>query len=310
MDYNHNQELAHDFPPFLRIYKDGRAERYHAFGDVHFVPPGRDPDTGIHTKDIHIPNLPGVTARIFLPKLSEGPDHQKLPLVVHYHGGGFCDGSPHDSATLNYLIGLVLGARVVAISIGYRLAPENPLPTAYEDSLEALKWLASGTEPDPWVSQYADLGRVFLAGDSAGANIAHFVAVQAGISRLTVETGFKINGLLILHPFFGSEEISQNQLYSYLYPASPGYENDPKLNPSVDPDLHRIPVGRILICVGERDWIKDRGLAYYETLCKSEWSGTVELEENKEEDHCFHLFKRNENTKLLMKKLAEFVNLP
>lgn len=187
MDSNHNVELAHDFPPFLKIHKDGRPERYQMFGDIHFVPPGQDQGTGVHTKDILVPALPGVTARIFLPRgLSDGPDHQKLPLLVHYHGGGFCDGSPQDSSTHNYLTALVAEARIVAISIGYRLAPETPLPAAYEDSMKALVWLVGGTEPDPWVSRYADLGRIFLAGDSAGANIAHYVAVRAGVSRLTV----------------------------------------------------------------------------------------------------------------------------
>lgn len=113
-----------------------------------------------------------------------------------------------------------------------------------------------------------------------------------------------------MHPFFGNEDAFQNQLYFYLYPTSPGYEKDPIVNPSVDPDLHQMAVERVLICVGERDWIRDRGLIYYETLSRSKWSGTVGLEENMGEDHCFHLFKRNENTKLLMKRLAEFVNRP
>lgn len=187
MDSNHSVELAHDFPPFLKVHKDGRVERYQLFGDIHFVPPGQDHDTGVRSKDILIPTLPGpVTARIFLPELLDCPDRPKLPLLVHYHGGGFCDGSPQDSATYNYLTALVAEARVVAVSVGYRLAPENPLPAAYEDSVKAFRWLAGGTEPDPWVSEYADLGRIFLAGDSVGANIAHYVAVQAGVSRLTV----------------------------------------------------------------------------------------------------------------------------
>lgn len=114
----------------------------------------------------------------------------------------------------------------------------------------------------------------------------------------------------MMHPYFGSEDSLQNQLYFYLYPTSPGYEKDPKLNPLVDPDLHRLAVERVLVCIGEKDWIKDRGLTYYETLSRSKWSGTVELEENEGADHCFHLFKRSESSKQLMKRLAEFVNRP
>lgn len=90
---------------------------------------------------------------------------------------------------------------IIAVSIDYRLAPEHPLPIAYDDSWAALQWIAThsnGSGPEPWLNKYADPGLVFLEGESAGANIAHHVAVRAGGTGLA---GLKITGVLAVHPF-------------------------------------------------------------------------------------------------------------
>ncbi|XP_004291129.1 PREDICTED: probable carboxylesterase 2-like [Fragaria vesca subsp. vesca] len=73
---------------------------------------------------------------------------------------------------------LVAGARAIAISVSYRLAPEHPLPIAYEDSWAALEYVFGGEELDEWVKDHVDLKRVFLVGYSVGANIAHHLALR------------------------------------------------------------------------------------------------------------------------------------
>ena len=78
-------------------------------------------------------------------------------------------------------------ANVVVISVDYRLAPEHALPGAYEDSWAAMQWISAhsnGQGPEPWLNQYADFRRIFMAGESAGVNIAHYVAVQASVKGL------------------------------------------------------------------------------------------------------------------------------
>ena len=71
---------------------------------------------------------------------------------------------------------------MAVISVDYRLAPDHALLVAHEDSWAAMQWISThsnGQGPEPSLNQYADFGRVFLAGESAGANKAHYVAVQA-----------------------------------------------------------------------------------------------------------------------------------
>ena len=52
----------------------------------------------------------------------------------------------------------------------------------------------------------ADLGRVFVCGDSAGGNIAHHVTVRYGSGQLALDPVIQIAGCVLLWPFFTAEE--------------------------------------------------------------------------------------------------------
>ncbi|KAJ8763513.1 hypothetical protein K2173_002396 [Erythroxylum novogranatense] len=294
--------LTRDFPGFFKIYKDGRVERY---WNTDFTPAGLDSETGVQSKDVVICPEAGVKARIFLPKI-EGV--KKLPLLVHYHGGGFCIGSPFATPFKVFLSHIVTQANVIAISVDYRLAPEHLLPAAYNDSWAALQWVAkhAGRQgPEPWINEHADLQRVVLAGESAGANLAHYVAVQAGANELS---SLKIANILVIHPYFGTKD--PDRFYQYMCPTSSGADDDPKLNPGADPNLKKMKCDGILVCVAEKDKLKSRGVSYYETMSRSSnGSYKVDFYETKGEDHCFHFFNpKSENIGPLMKKIVDFVN--
>ncbi|MFS7933410.1 putative carboxylesterase [Helianthus anomalus] len=75
----------------------------------------------------------------------------------------------------------------MTVSVDYRTVPDNRIPTAYDDSWEAIKWAAQhvdGNGPESWLNEYADLGHVFFASLSAGANIAHQMAIRVGSENL------------------------------------------------------------------------------------------------------------------------------
>ncbi|KAE9448489.1 hypothetical protein C3L33_19595, partial [Rhododendron williamsianum] len=246
-------QITHEFPPYFLVHKDGRIERLMVPSD--YATPAVDPQTGVESKDVVISPETGIKARIFLPKI-DGPDQTKLPLLVHFHGGAFCVGSSLDIVTTRFLTHLTSIANAVMISVDYRLAPEHPLPTAYNDSWSALQWIAThlnGKGPELWLNEYVDYGRIFLTGSS-------------------------------------------------------GMDSYPKLNPKADPDLDKMSCEKVLVFVGEKYWMKSRGVEYCETLKNSGWKGNVELVENEGEKHVFYVLNPSSQKALvLMQKLASFV---
>ncbi|XP_077213675.1 putative carboxylesterase 12 [Tasmannia lanceolata] len=312
-------ELVNDFAPFVREYKDGRIERLMG---TEIVPPSVDPETGVTSKDVVLVPESGLSARLYLPKL-KGTAPEKLPILVYYHGGGFVIESAFSPTYHPYLNSLVSLANVVAISVDYRRAPEHPLPTAHDDSWAALEWVAShseGSGPEPWLSHHGDFNRVLVAGDSAGGNIAHHMAMRAGPTGLG--HGVRFSGTILVHPFFwGSEACGPKEadpmmmawvgrMWNYVYPSMVG-SDDPLINPSGTgaPSLSGLGCTRVLVFVAENDWLNDRGRLYYKALGSSGWDGEVEMVETQGEGHVFHLLNPTcENAKVMMKRFSSFIN--
>lgn len=309
-----NGEVTYEFPPFIRVYKDGHAERIQ---NSEFVPPSLDVQTGVSSKDVVIDSQTGLSARLYLPKVKSNST-TRLPLLIYIHGGGFCIESAFSPTYHHYLNSLVAQANVVALSVDYRRAPDHHLPIAYEDAWASLQWVISNSKSDKdvWLNKYADMNRVFLAGDSAGANIAHNVAVRAGISDLK---DFKITALLLVHPLFsgaepvGGEVTSLNhvrsaKLWRAVCPSGTG-PDDPCINPVKDPNFSRLGCRSVLVCVAERDKLRDRGWLYYEKLRSSGWNGVAEFKETQGVKHVFHLYDPTCNkAKDLMHRIVTFLS--
>jgi len=184
-------EVAFESLAHFRIYKSGRIERLNR---PPVLPAGLDEATGVTSKDVVLDAGTGLSARLYLPKLQAEPS-KKLPVLVYFHGGAFLIESA-DSATYHtYVNPLAAAAGVLAVSVSYRLAPEHPLPAAYEDSWAALQWAASAE--DEWIAEHGDVARLFLAGDSAGANIVHDMLLRASGAG----GGPRIEGAVMLHPW-------------------------------------------------------------------------------------------------------------
>jgi len=88
------------------------------------------------------------------------PDRGPGPVLMFLHGGGWVIGDLETHEPFCIDVAIELDLPVVAVD--YRLAPENPFPAALEDSIAAIRWIASE----------ANVTGLFLAGDSAGGNLA------------------------------------------------------------------------------------------------------------------------------------------
>ncbi|KAM3742917.1 hypothetical protein ACB098_07G104200 [Castanea mollissima] len=85
--------------------------------------------------------------------------------------------------------------------------------------------------------------------------------------------------------------------------------NDPRINLAMDSRLSSLGCTRVLICVAEKDVLKERGLLFCETLRKSGWNGEVQIVETEGEEHVFRLFNPDcEKAMILLKRLASFFN--
>ncbi|XP_074306905.1 putative carboxylesterase 2 [Silene latifolia] len=311
------EDLLHDFRPRLVIYKDGRVER---FLGTQSIPPSIDSLTGVESKDVVISTETGVSVRLYKPQGVKS--NEKVPLLVYFHGGAFILETATSPEYHNYLNVLSSKANVIVVSVDYRRAPEHPLPAAYDDSWAAVEWVRLGLAgAEPWLSTHVDPARVFLAGDSAGANIAHHMAKR--IAKCNNPDGkFALKGLVLVHPYFwgkdriGSElqklnsssESRFDRLWKLAYPGTTG-SDDPLFNPEMDPELSVLAGEKVLVFVAENDLLRDRGAHYKDLLVKSEWKGEVQVIETEGEGHVFHLFKTvSPKAAQLMDHFVEFIN--
>ena len=97
----------------------------------------------------------------------------KLPVLVFFHGGGFCIG---DLDTHDYVCRYIANrAGCAVISVGYRLAPEHKFPAAVDDCVAAVSWAGEQAQ-----MLEIDRGRFAVGGDSAGGNLS---AVMSHMAR-------------------------------------------------------------------------------------------------------------------------------
>ncbi|XP_038900484.1 probable carboxylesterase 2 [Benincasa hispida] len=294
-------EVVFEFLPVFRVFQSGRVERLFP---TDRLPPSTDPLTGVQSKDILIDPQTQLSVRIYLPHISDST--KKLPLLIYIHGGAFAIGSVASPIYHPHLISLAAESNAVAVSVEYRLAPENPLPAAYDDAWAAVEWAASHSNGDGaeiWLNQHADFSRVFVIGDSAGANISYNVVDRASESD-NGPKGMKIIGLGLVHPFFMIDK--PDKLIEYVFPTSAGLE-DPRMNPWANPRLGKLRCERVLILAAELDSLKDRARGIHAALRESGFEGSVEIEETEGKDHVFHLLKpETEKAVALVKKIASF----
>ncbi|MBE7448317.1 MAG: alpha/beta hydrolase [Kofleriaceae bacterium] len=121
------------------------------------------------TRDLRY--LPGAVAEhvldVYRPTGRPGP----LPVVFYVHGGAF----RILSKDTHWLMGLAFARHgYLVVNISYRLAPTHPYPAAIDDTCRAWLWTLDAVE-----RLGGDLGRVAVAGESAGGNLVTALTLAA-----------------------------------------------------------------------------------------------------------------------------------
>jgi acetyl esterase len=220
----------------------------------------RTPGPDLHeVRDLRIGELPG---RLYRPV----PD--PAPLVVYLHGGGWTIGSleSHDRMCRR----LADGSGAAVLAIDYRLAPEHPWPASVDDTVAALRWVA--TAP-------AGLGEaptaVAVAGDSAGGTLA-----ALGCLRLRDEDPSALPDLQVL--LYANTDLTGAQpsirekatgwgldaatvrFFNSQWVPDQAHWSDPAVSPLHAPDLSGLPGA--LVVSAEHDPLRDESEAYARRL--------------------------------------------
>ncbi|KDP32942.1 hypothetical protein JCGZ_12973 [Jatropha curcas] len=283
---NYQGIIVEEIEGLIKVYRDGRVERPPIIPNV---PCSGIQEDGVTSKDVIIDKFTNLWARIYLPSNTAG----RLPLLVYFHGGGFCVGSASWSCYHEFLANLAYKAGCIIMSVNYRLAPENRLPVAYEDGINTLMWVkqqsAMGSPEHSWWLNQCNFSRFFLSGDSAGANIAYTVATRLGSNVISENCNIKplcLRGLILIQPFFGGEartssekNLTQPPNSALTSSASDTYwrlslpfgtnRDYPYCNPLANNGVNRmrdLNLPSTMVCISEMDILKDTNLEFCTAL--------------------------------------------
>jgi acetyl esterase len=208
-----------------------------------------------------------------------GPEGSAIPLrhyaptsgaagvLVYFHGGGWVIGSrdTHDA----YCRDLAARSSRHVISVEYRMAPEHEFPAAAEDCYQATAWVADNLD-----AVQGKPGELFVAGDSAGGNLA---AVTCLLAR--ERQGPKINGQILVYPItdcdFNTPSYLENSKNLHLtrdmmawfwdqYLPDASERSHWMASPLQATDLSDLPAAFVL--TAEYDPLRDEGEAYARRL--------------------------------------------
>ncbi|KAM6371422.1 arylacetamide deacetylase-like 4 [Pluvialis apricaria] len=141
-------------------------------------------DSKLFIKDLHFDEVP---VRIYLPRVRTA---SKQRGVIFFHGGcGMFGNIRSYERTCRYI---ARKSDSVVVSVGYRLAPEHPYPTQFEDCLTATIHFMR-TAQDYGV----DPSRIIICGDSSGGTLTAAVA-QALVNRRDLP---KLRAQILIYPY-------------------------------------------------------------------------------------------------------------
>ncbi|WP_392840587.1 alpha/beta hydrolase [Streptomyces sp. LN500] len=151
---------------------------------------------------------------------------QNAPVLIYFHGGHYTSGAKNCEA--RPLLYRLASQGWVCISANYRLRPQTTFPGHQIDAKKVIAWVR---EHAPEYG--ADPSRLFVAGSSAGSNLASLCALTP--NDPVFQPGFEsadtsVTAAICLYGYYGhffgeepDETPSPYQPYAYLNPGAPPF---------------------------------------------------------------------------------------
>ncbi|MBE6982670.1 MAG: steryl acetyl hydrolase [Ruminococcaceae bacterium] len=112
-------------------------------------------------------------------------DERRQGAILYLHGGGYTCGDLEYAKAFGSVLAVECGVRT--LTIGYRLAPESPFPSAIDDAEEAYRYLLQkGYQPN----------QIALCGESAGGGLCYSLCL-----RLMAEDLPLPGGIIVISPW-------------------------------------------------------------------------------------------------------------
>ena len=192
-----------------------------------------------------------VPMRLYDPRVERAAG----PVMFFIHGGGWVIGDIETHEPL--CIDLAIELDVPVVSVDYRLAPENPVPAAFDDCLAAARWVASNMRATSLIP----------AGDSAGGNLAAAVTVALRDEPAAVP----VSAQWLIYPAadpkvkypsydaFAEGHLLEKASMDWFEECYAGPDNDWRYSPLLK-GAHGLPPTFVL--TASLDPIRDQGRAY------------------------------------------------
>ena len=212
-----------------------------------------------------------------LPARLYAPNHERLPVLLYLHGGGFVIGGLETHDSLCRQLALRSGGAVLALD--YRLAPEHRFPTAVDDAWAAMHWLAG-----EGASVFGlDGSRLAVGGDSAGGTLAATCAIHArdhGLKlalQLLITPGTTAHSDTASHTLFANGFLldAANVAWFFDHYIDYHHRHDWRFAPLETDDLDGVAPACVILA--ECDPLVDEGLAYADRLRAAGVAVTLEL---------------------------------
>ncbi len=208
----------------------------------------------------------GVPVRVYRPA-ADGPP---LPAVAFAHAGGWVLGDLETHDEVCRYLAETLPAVVVAVD--YRLAPEHVYPAAHDDYWAVTVWLAENA-----AALGADPGRLVVAGDSAGGNMALSAALRAreeGGPAIAVQAAaYPVTDMTLEHGrapgrsygrYAEGFGLTARTMAWFADTYLPDVSDRARVSPLLADDLSGLPPA--VIATAEYDVLADEGAAYAQRL--------------------------------------------